>query len=149
MAKYWRLKISPSGGNLKGVFISLHSSRSDIYIFRRDNEGRPYHCFEDNVPAATALVVEVFRRYSKPGDILLPALMSQKPGVVVAGVHSVVETAKAKKTWSDWNAYLREFERWTLFSGDLKKSNPRKQYSCEVRQVGNSWEIVELKKREW
>jgi hypothetical protein len=149
MAKYWRLKISPFGGDLKGVFISLHSSKSDIAIFRRDDEGRPYHRFEDNVPAATALVTEVFRRYSKPGDILLPAQGSQKPGVVVAGMRSAVEAARAVTGWGDWNAYLRQnFERW-VFEGDPKKENPRKQYTCEVRQNGDSWEIVELKKQEW
>lgn len=153
MAKYWRLKVSPFGGGIPGVFISLHSPKSDIAIFFRDGEGQPYHRFEDNVPDATATAVAVFRRYSKPGDLLLPAQGSQKPGAVVAGMRSVVEVAKQQKDWSAWNRYLREnFERWA-FEGDPRKPNPRKQYGCEVRVTGTgehiNVEIVELKEMEW
>jgi len=147
--KYWRLKIQPFGGDLKGVFVSLHTTKSDIALFYRDADNNPCHRFEDNVPAATELGIAVFRRYSKETDVLLPAQGSQKPGVIIAGMRSLVEVGKRAKTWNAWNAWLKQFEHWQ-FEGNQKNPNPRKQYACEVRQLSNDeWSVVEMKERAW
>lgn len=146
MAKYWRLKIQPFG-DLKGVFISLHTTKSDISLFYRGEDGQPCHRFKDNVPAATALALGAFRQYAGRDDILLPPQGSQKPGsIIYCSNETLLEEGRACTTWNAWNRWIKKFQPW-VHQGDFRKPNPRKQYACEVDLATKR--IIDLKERAW